>query len=723
MVAALGKKVPISIRGADWLVCSAIIIDLYRRWRGVYHVGSRREAIRISYGPTADWHCRVMHHGDAVARYDAMRNVIVLGSGRSGTSMTAGLLAQSGYFMGKRPNPSRVGNPKGQFEDGEINELNEAILAPVSGSMGRGRGWLARVPVNAAIPKSSKLEARVEAMTRQVPFCFKDPRFSYTLPIWEPYLTDTVFVCVFRDPASTALSMLRQASRVEHLQGFPLSFGEAVDVWTLMYRHILEKHRRRGDWLFVHFNQLLEQAGQKRLAAFAQARVDPTFPEPELRRSYCDRAVPLEPQSVYRQLCELAGYDLRTENLAAKAQPPPNFRVSVVITSYNQKPYLVEAVESVICQTLKPHEIIIADDGSSDHDGSAACIRDYVARYPGWVKGVFQKANVGIPANRNAGLKEVTGNYVAILDGDDCFFPDKIEQEWAVLQQHPEAACIYSNVQMIDRSGRPIGVRDAEDQPSGDVFAAIAAGMFGLLRSMLINCEVLKKVGGLDHRFPKYDGFDLTVRLAKEGPFAYVPAPLVKYRVHPEGDSRSLGIQEHFSDLQGIFAKMSPLLDDIPEEVRRKIKQAHENIFLNILKRYLKTRCLFKEISEIAGVAHPLLMPILEEMARQNVQIEQQRKHLFDQRERLKAKMTQIAEQRRQLLKKSDQIRQHQRMLQEKISRINELDAQSARLRRANRRLERDLQVMLSSRSWKLTAPLRKGFRYIRGLRQFKCKP
>jgi glycosyltransferase involved in cell wall biosynthesis len=249
-----------------------------------------------------------------------------------------------------------------------------------------------------------------------------------------------------------------------------------------------------------------------------------------------------------------------------------DFRASVIITSYNQKGFLVETVESVIRQTVKPYEIIIADDHSTD--GSVEVIREYISRHPGWIKGVFQERNVGIPKNRNTALRKVTGNYVSILDGDDRFLPYKIEKENEALQQYPQARCIYGNMSFIDAKGRPMGIRDDEGQPSGDVFVYIARGKFGLLRSMLIDYDLLQEAGFLDVRFPMYDGFDLTVRLAKRCQFLYIPEPLVEYRVYPASASKVLKAKGHLHDLEGIYSKMLSLLSDLPDSDRKEIMAA-----------------------------------------------------------------------------------------------------------------------------------------------------
>jgi len=148
-----------------------------------------------------------------------------------------------------------------------------------------------------------------------------------------------------------------------------------------------------------------------------------------------------------------------------------------------------------------------------------------------------------------------------------------VEMELEALSKHPEARCVYSNVRIIDGDGRLMKVRDEETQPSGDIFVYVARRKFGLLRSMVIDYTLLQELGFLDERFPKYDGFDLTVRLAKQCQFAYVSEPLVEYRVHSDSDSKGLKAKEHLHDLQGIYKKMLPLLTDLPIVERKEISK------------------------------------------------------------------------------------------------------------------------------------------------------
>ena len=248
-----------------------------------------------------------------------MRNCIILGSGRSGTSLAAGLLAKAGYYMGGKMIATRDANPKGFFEARQITRINEDILARtlwrrmlLNRILGRGRlawmqHWLAQVPVGTKIHANEAIRSRIQVARSQTPFCFKDPRFCYTLPVWRPHLEFPVFVCVFRDPIRTGNSILKD-TKLYHI-GVNIDLKYAIRVWELMYEHILLIHAKGGDWLFIHYNQLLQEEGLARLASFTGATVDPTFADPALSRSQRDRSIPAAAAAVYRELCQRAKYN------------------------------------------------------------------------------------------------------------------------------------------------------------------------------------------------------------------------------------------------------------------------------------------------------------------------------------------------------------------------------------------------------------------------------
>ncbi len=239
--------------------------------------------------------------------------------------MVAGLLAGSGYFMGERLWPARGANPKGFYEDREVNLVNEALLAPLlarklPGILGRlqprRRGrlqrWLALLPDEAEVAARPRLGSRIARLAARRPFCFKDPRFCYTLPAWRPHLGGGGFVCVFRDPERTVRSIARELETARYLRTLRLDAAEIAAVWNAMYRRVLDQHRHEGDWLFVHYDQVISGSAPIAIEAFLDVRADRTFVEKRLQRS-ASSPLGLSPEvrATYEELCDRAGCSAR----------------------------------------------------------------------------------------------------------------------------------------------------------------------------------------------------------------------------------------------------------------------------------------------------------------------------------------------------------------------------------------------------------------------------
>jgi hypothetical protein len=250
------------------------------------------------------------------------RDCLILGSGRSGTSFAAGMLSRAGYFMGDKLWPGNIGNPRGYFEDREITSINEELLAPLSPargalnkllrrngcSFGKFQRWLAVIPPGARISCPARLSHRIGAATARRPFCFKDPRFCYTLPIWRPYVGHAALICVFRHPGVTANSILTECARSDYLRGVKMDFQGALAVWEMMYRHVLEiNFPAGGDWLFLHYDQLMDGTAATRIERLLEMQTDRSFADAELKRSTGVEQLPDRITSLYERLCGLAG--------------------------------------------------------------------------------------------------------------------------------------------------------------------------------------------------------------------------------------------------------------------------------------------------------------------------------------------------------------------------------------------------------------------------------
>lgn len=126
--------------------------------------------------------------------------------------------------------------------------------------------------------------------------------------------------------------------------------------------------------------------------------------------------------------------------------------VSVITPVYNAERFIGEQIESVLAQTYSPIELVLVDDCSKD--GSAEIIKEYCKRYPNIVYHLQEK-NMGAGAARNKALELAKGRYVAFLDSDDVWYPDKITQQMALMQE-TGAQVSYTAIEMIDENGKLI---------------------------------------------------------------------------------------------------------------------------------------------------------------------------------------------------------------------------------------------------------------------------
>jgi glycosyltransferase involved in cell wall biosynthesis len=258
--------------------------------------------------------------------------------------------------------------------------------------------------------------------------------------------------------------------------------------------------------------------------------------------------------------------------------------VSVVITSYNQKDYLREAIESVLAQTLRPFEIIVCDDASTD--GSPELIKGYEVKHNGLLRGVFHTKNIKISGNRTSGVESAKGDLVTWLDGDDRYKPRKLEVEMEALRQDPEAKWAYSQVDIIDENGNRKGVR-YDNPPTGYILDTLVSMLGGAPRNQLIYRECIKKIGLFRQDMSLYEDFDFCLRLAKNYKACYCPESLVEYRIHA-GGLHTLDRQLHIDNYKRLYINFQDLVAGYPRP-RREVLET----------------MLVDRINTIAG--HPLL--------------------------------------------------------------------------------------------------------------------
>lgn len=196
--------------------------------------------------------------------------------------------------------------------------------------------------------------------------------------------------------------------------------------------------------------------------------------------------------------------------------------VSVVIASNRGGRHLAEAVASVRDQTVAVREIILVDDGSPE-PGLESTARELGVAY------VRQRAS-GVSTARNRGAARASGRWIAFLDDDDVWYPNKVERQLSALDARPEAVAAHSGMRIIDESGHTITEIAG---PGGSRSDMIRSGNgFPPICTLLIRRETYLAIGGCDTSLRHAEDLDLALRLLQIGEFARAEGPLVGYRRH-----------------------------------------------------------------------------------------------------------------------------------------------------------------------------------------------
>ncbi|MCB9450364.1 MAG: glycosyltransferase [Anaerolineaceae bacterium] len=196
---------------------------------------------------------------------------------------------------------------------------------------------------------------------------------------------------------------------------------------------------------------------------------------------------------------------------------------SVIIPTFNRSALLREAVDSALAQNYRPLEVIVVDDGSTDDTA------ELMAAYGDGVRYIRQ-ANAGVSAARNHGFSVSKGAFVAFLDDDDRYLPQKIERQVAYIQAHPAVGLVHSRYLLGNAAGQVVGRMGLLSE--GDVLKELLHRNFLWMSAPLIRRDVLEKVGGFDEALSTAADYDLWLRIADAGyPFGCVQEPLGIYRL------------------------------------------------------------------------------------------------------------------------------------------------------------------------------------------------
>lgn len=276
-------------------------------------------------------------------------------------------------------------------------------------------------------------------------------------------------------------------------------------------------------------------------------------------------------------------------------------KVSAVIVSYNQAPFISETIESVLSQTYENIEIVVADDGSTD--GTQQIISELAAAEPTKFRVALNSENTGIASNFNRALDLCSGEFIAWLGGDDLWLPEKTEKQVAYMRAHPDVAGCHSDGEVfVSGSGNSLGRfsevygRGAEKRPEGGVEVFFDTRNTLLASAIMIRSEIVQGCR-FDERLKYVNDQLFHIEIFITDSIGAIPEVLARYRRHDDnvtgGNELNNTIVEETMVLLGIISIRYPELFPLIKVYRANIYliqmiKAFKNGELNRARAYLR---------------------------------------------------------------------------------------------------------------------------------------
>ncbi|MDR3687791.1 MAG: glycosyltransferase [Fimbriimonas sp.] len=233
-------------------------------------------------------------------------------------------------------------------------------------------------------------------------------------------------------------------------------------------------------------------------------------------------------------------------------------RVSILLTCFNHVKYLPACLEGVRRQGFRDFEVLAIDDGSTD--GS----REWLAEQAD-ILCIFNESNLGTYETLNVGLKAASGEFIAVLNDDDLWEPDKLVRQLDLLDSHPDVGLVHTGGTFIDgegnrRDGNPLGFAFPRFQ-TGDILLGLVYENKIIASAALARRECFDKVGPFNSAYFGSGDWEMWFRIAERYQVGFVDEPLTHYRVH--GANASHKLERIWKDDERLREWIAPRLDGL----------------------------------------------------------------------------------------------------------------------------------------------------------------
>lgn len=202
--------------------------------------------------------------------------------------------------------------------------------------------------------------------------------------------------------------------------------------------------------------------------------------------------------------------------------------VSINLCCYNSERFLAATLDSIVAQTYRDWELVIINDGS--RDATEEIVKRYIAQ--GWPIHYHSQTNAGLGASRNKALELSKGKFVALIDHDDLWTPDKLERQ-IPLFANPRVGLVYSGADVIGPDGRILRPYMPQDRMfRGNVLNELFLLDFLACSTAVMRRSVIDEVGPFRPELAITEEYELWFRIAEKYEFDFVADPLMKWRLH-----------------------------------------------------------------------------------------------------------------------------------------------------------------------------------------------
>lgn len=271
----------------------------------------------------------------------------------------------------------------------------------------------------------------------------------------------------------------------------------------------------------------------------------------------------------------------------APSKPPAAAEITVaaVLPLYNGRLWVEQTIRSVLSQTIAPDEFIVIDDGSTD-DG-ADLVRAFADEHP--QIHIVTQPNAGQSAARNLAISMCTSEWIALIDQDDLWYPNHLEDLVEVIRKHRglRLGWVYSDFDDIDLDGRMVARNYIEhanlDNPKRDLRKVLSQGFIIQPSATLINRAAILEVGGFDERLSGYEDDDLFLRVFLANyDNAFLECPTSQWRIH----STSSGGSDRAEESLRVYSHK--LIEAFPNDKWRGLYYRSDNIAPRFIRIWIQ---------------------------------------------------------------------------------------------------------------------------------------